>query len=154
MLRKLNIKYTVKPSEVLNIPSSGSLIVIANHITGASDAFSLVELLANHREDRKVRLLVNSMLIGVKQASDIIIPVDNITGAITKSSLESIYKALGNGEVVVIFPAGIVSRLSIKGIKDFDWRPSFLKIAQKTSTPILPVKIDGRNSALFFILSP
>lgn len=153
MLRNLNIEYTVKPNELLNIPSEGGLIVIANHITGASDAFSLVELIANHRGNKKVRLLVNSMLIGVKQASDIIIPVDNITGAITKSSLESVYKALKNGEVVVIFPAGIVSRLSFKGIKDFEWKPSFLKIAQKTSTPILPVKIDGRNSALFYLVS-
>ncbi|MDD5405615.1 MAG: lysophospholipid acyltransferase family protein [Sulfurovaceae bacterium] len=153
MLRNLNIQYTVKPNEILNIPSGGGLIVIANHITGASDAFSLVELIANQRENRKVRLLVNSMLIGVKQASDIIIPVDNITGAITKSSLESVYKALNNGEVVVIFPAGIVSRLTIKGVKDSEWKASFLKIAKKTSTPILPVKIDGRNSALFYFVS-
>lgn len=58
MLRNLNIEYTVKPNELLNIPSEGGLIVIANHITGASDAFALVELIANHRENKKVRLLV------------------------------------------------------------------------------------------------
>lgn len=153
MLRNLNIQYTVKPNELLNIPSEGGLIVVANHITGASDAFSLVELIANHRENRKVRLLVNSMLSGVTQASDIIIPVDNITGAITKKSLESVYSALENGEVVVVFPAGIVSRLSWRGIKDTAWRPSFLKIARKASVPILPVRIEGRNSALFYLLS-
>ncbi|MDD2451896.1 MAG: 1-acyl-sn-glycerol-3-phosphate acyltransferase, partial [Sulfurovum sp.] len=153
MLRNLNIEYTVKPNELLHIPSEGGLIVVANHITGASDAFSLVELIANHRENRKVRLLVNSMLSGVTQASDIIIPVDNITGAITKKSLESVYSALENGEVVVVFPAGIVSRLSWKGIKDAAWRPSFLKIAKKASVPILPVRIKGRNSALFYFLS-
>jgi len=153
MLRNLNIEYTVKPNELLHIPSEGGLIVVANHITGASDAFSLVELIANHRENRKVRLLVNSMLSGVTQASDIIIPVDNITGAITKKSLESVYSALENGEVVVVFPAGIVSRFSWRGIKDTAWRPSFLKIARKASVPILPVRIKGRNSALFYFLS-
>jgi putative hemolysin len=153
MLRHLNIHYCVKPRELLNIPSEGGLIVVANHITGASDAYSLVELIANKRENKKVRLLVNSMLSGVKQASDIIIPVDNITGAITKKSLKSVYEALDNGEVVVIFPAGIVSRLTGKGIKDSEWRPSFLKIAKKASVPILPVKINGRNSALFYLLS-
>jgi putative hemolysin len=60
---------------------------------------------------------------------------------------------LDNGEVVIIFPAGIVSRLSWRGIKDTEWRPSFLKIAKKASVPILPVKIEGRNSALFYLLS-
>ncbi|MFT7879007.1 MAG: lysophospholipid acyltransferase family protein [Sulfurimonas sp.] len=153
MLRYLKVHYTVKPNELLNIPSEGGLIVVANHITGASDAYALVELIANQRENRKVRLLVNSMLSGVTQASDIIIPVDNISGAITKKSLKSVYDALDNGEVVIIFPAGIVSRLSWRGIKDTPWRPSFLKIARKASVPILPVRIQGRNSTLFYLLS-
>jgi len=153
MLDELKITYTVKPYELQNIPSTGRLLVIANHITGASDAFSLVQLLGNAREDKKVRLLVNGMLMGVTQATSIIIPVDNITGAITKESLTAINNALENEEVVVIFPAGIVNRFSFSGLKDTPWKASFLKIAKRTKTPILPVKIDSRNSILFYILS-
>lgn len=153
MLENLNITYTVKPNELQNIPATGRLLVIANHITGASDAFSLVQLVANAREDKKIRLLVNGMLMGVTQASDIIIPVDNITGAISKKSFQAINKALENDEVVVVFPAGVVSRLTLRGIKDSQWKGSFLKIAKRTSTPILPIKVDARNSLLFYILS-
>ncbi|MBA3025325.1 MAG: GNAT family N-acetyltransferase [Sulfurimonas sp.] len=153
MLEHLNITYTVKPNELQNVPATGRLLVVANHITGASDAFSLVQLIANVRENKKVRLLVNGMLMGVTQASDIIIPVDNITGVISKKSLLTINEALENGEVVVIFPAGIVNRLSFHGLKDTQWKSSFLKIALRTQTSILPVRIQSRNSVLFYLLS-
>jgi putative hemolysin len=153
MVENLDISYTVKPKELKNIPSTGRLIVVANHITGGSDAFTLVELIANAREDKKVKLMVNGMSMGVTQASDIIIPVDNVTGAITKKSLKAINEALQNEEVVVIFPAGIVSRLGVDGIIDYPWQPSFLKLARKNLAPILPIKIEGRNSKLFYFLS-
>lgn len=153
MVENLGITYTVKPKELKNIPSTGRLVVVANHITGGSDAFTLVELIANMRENKKVKLMVNAMSMGVTQASEIIIPVDNITGAITKKSLKAINEALENEEVVVIFPAGIVSRLSLDGIMDYPWQPSFLKLARKNAAPILPIKIQGRNSNLFYFLS-
>ena len=153
MIDHLKITYTVKPYELQNIPATGKLLVIANHITGASDAFSLVQLLADSREDKKVRLLVNGMLMGVTQASSIIIPVDNISGAITKTSLRAVNDALENNEAVVIFPAGVVNRLSLKGLKDTAWKSSFLKIAKRTATSILPVRIESRNSILFYLAS-
>ena len=153
MLELLNIEYTIKPNELKNIPSTGRVLVVANHITGASDAFALVQLIASIRENKKVRLMVNGMLMGVTQASNIIIPVDNITGAITKTSIRAINEALNNEEAVVIFPAGVVNRLSFKGIKDTSWKASFLKIAKRNNTPILPIKIESRNSILFYLVS-
>jgi len=153
MIENLNIVYTVKPRELKNIPSTGRLLVVANHITGGSDAFSLVELIANAREDKKVRMMVNGMLMGMDQARDIMIPVDNITGSITKASFQAINDSLNNEEVIIIFPAGIVSRLSVEGIIDFPWQPSFLRIAKRNNTPILPIRIESRNSKMFYFLS-
>jgi putative hemolysin len=37
-----------------------------------------------------------------------------------------------------------------KGISDSEWRRGFLRFAKHTATPILPVKIQARNSALFY----
>jgi putative hemolysin len=154
MIEELHIDYTIKPKELKNIPSTGRLIVVANHITGASDAFTLVQLIANAREDRKVKLIVNGMLMGVTQAKDIIIPVDNISGAISKSTIKAINESLENEEAIVIFPSGVVNRFSpFKGIKDIPWKSTFLKIARKKNTPILPVRIEARNSTLFYALS-
>ncbi len=153
MIELLGIHYTVELNELKNIPSVGRVLVIANHITGASDAFTLVQLIANARENTKVKVMVNGMLMGMEQALDLLIPVDNISGNITKKSFIAINEALKNEEAVIIFPAGIVSRLSWQGIKDLPWKASFLKIAKKNNTPILPIHIETRNSILFYVVS-
>ncbi len=153
LLDSLGITYKVKPKELQNIPATGKLIVIANHPTGMQDSFSLVQLIANVREDKKVKLLINSMLYETSKGFGWGIPVD-VRGGISKTSLQSINEALENEEAIIIFPAGYVNRFSLfKGLKDSVWKASFFKIAQKTQTPILPIKIKGRNSLLFYITS-
>lgn len=153
LLDGLGISYTVKPNQLKNIPTTGKLIVIANHITGMQDSFSLVQLIANIREDKKIKIIINSMMSGVSNGFEWSIPV-NINGSISKSSLKEIYSSLENDEAIIIFPAGFVNRFSFfNGLKDIAWKASFLKIAQKSQTPILPIKIRGRNSIMFYILS-
>ncbi len=153
MIELLGIRYAVDPNELNNIPSFGPLLIIANHITGASDAFTMVQLIARVRENQKVKVMVNGMLMGMEQAKDLLVPVDNISGSITKKSLHAINEALQNEEAVIIFPAGIVSRLRWKGIRDLPWKASFLKIARKNKAPVLPIRIEGRNSVFFYLAS-
>ncbi len=153
ILESLNITYTVKPHELKNIPTTGRVIVVANHITGAADAFTLLQLMAQHREDKKIKFMVNGMLMKAIHASDVFIPVDNITGRITKETIKAMKTSLENEEAVIIFPAGIVNRWSFSGIKDTQWKASFLKIARSNNTPILPIRIEARNSKLFYFLS-
>ena len=153
MIELLGIRYMVEPNELNHIPSVGRVLIVANHITGASDAFTMVQLIANVRENKKVKVMVNGMLMGMEQAKDLLIPVDNISGSITKKSFQAINEALQNEEAVIIFPAGIVSRLSWKGIRDLPWKASFLKIARKNHAPILPIRIEARNSILFYLVS-
>jgi len=152
LLEQLKITYTIQPNELENIPATGRLVVIANHITGMQDSFSLVQLIASQRENKKVKLIINSMMLEVSQNFGMGIPV-NVNGGISKSSLKAINEALNNEEAIIIFPAGFVNRFSLNGLKDSLWKSSFLKIAKKNSAPVLPVKIKGRNSILFYLLS-
>jgi putative hemolysin len=55
--------------------------------------------------------------------------------------------------VLIIFPAGEVSRLGLKGVRDGLWNNGFVKLASATKAPILPVFMGGRNSAFFYGLS-
>ncbi len=153
MIENLNLSYTLNPMQLENIPSTGPLLVIANHPTGAIDTILLLDLIASAREDKKVKIIANHMLMNVAQVAPLLIPVDNINGSITKNSLKMVYESLKNGEVVIFFPEGKVDRLTFQGIKDKDWKPSFLKIAKRTQTPILPIHIKGRNSILFYLIS-
>lgn len=152
-LEKFKMSYTVDANQLKNIPATGKLIVISNHPTGAQDSFSLVQLIGKMRENKKVKILINDAFVDAPQGKSLAIPVSNTTGAITKSSVKAINEALENEEAVVIFPSGMVNRMRLKGLVDTKWMSSFFKIAQRTNTPILPVKIKGRNSCLFYFIS-
>lgn len=54
---------------------------------------------------------------------------------------------------MIIFPAGEVSRAGAKGIRDRNWLPGFIQLAKSTRSPVLPVHIKARNSALFYAVS-
>jgi len=153
ILEYLDISYTFNDKEIENIPTIGKTIVIANHPLGAADALSLIKMLANARQDKKVKIVANPMLSHLPQLSSLLIPIDNIYGKLSRKSIQAIDDALENEELLIFFPAGEVSRASINGIKDTYWKSGFLKIAQRTQTPILPIHINARNSSLFYTLS-
>lgn len=153
ILDYLNISYKFNQRDLENIPSIGKVIIVANHPLGAADALTLIKLIANARQDKKVKIVANQMLSHIPQLSSLLIPIDNIQGKLTRSSLQAIDQALENEEVVIFFPAGEVSRASLSGIKDKYWKSGFIKIAQRTSTPILPIHIKARNSSAFYALS-
>jgi len=71
----------------------------------------------------------------------------------TRDSLKEIIDYVKNDSAIIIFPAGEVSRLGPKGIKDGEWSKGFLNIANNANAPVLPIHINGRNSFLFYALS-
>ncbi len=58
---------------------------------------------------------------------------------------------LASEGALVIFPAGEVSRLGPKGVKDGPWQSGFIKLAQRTRTPLVPIHLDGRNGLSFYL---
>ncbi len=153
ILEHLNISYKVNQQQLENIPAIGKALVVSNHPLGAADALSLVKMISDARQDKNVKIVANQMLSHIPQLSQLLIPVDNINGKLTRQSLHEINKALENEEIVIFFPAGEVSRASFNGIKDTYWKSGFVKIAQRTATPVLPIHIKARNSSIFYALS-
>lgn len=151
VLEYFNFSYTVSSKDKTHIPSSSRVIIIANHPLGALDALALIALVKEVRSDIKV--LANDVLMQIEPLSNLLIPIDNLSGSATKDSIKKIYEALENDEALIIFPSGEVSRAQPTGIKDTKWKKGFLKFAQKTNSPILPVFIDAKNSPLFYTLS-
>lgn len=152
-LYHLDVSYTIDQKEIENVPVIGKLIVVANHPMGALDAFSLIHLLSRTRQNSKVRIVANQALMQVPQLKDILIPVDNMTGKLSKKSVRMIEESLEREEAVIFFPAGEVARFKPWGIRDFRWKKGFLNFAKRTSTPVLPVHIHARNSILFYAAS-
>jgi len=153
VLDKLDVSYSANQKELENIPAMGKVIIIANHPMGAIDSFALIQLVSQMRQGGKVKILANAFLMDTPQMQEMLIPVDNMSGKISRNSFRRIENALAHDEAVIIFPAGEVSRFRPWGVRDQHWKSGFLKMAKRNQTPILPVYIKARNSILFYIIS-
>ncbi len=151
LLEHFDFSYALRGSERECIPKSGRVVIIANHPIGTLDAAVLVRLVGEIRRD--VKAVTNRVLASIKPLSPLLLPVDNMGGNTSREQLKAVYRHLENEGAVIIFPAGEVSRMGPGGIRDGRWHSGFLRIATATRSPILPIYIDGRNSAFFYALS-
>ena len=151
VLDYFDFDYTVSSNDLQNIPSSGKVVIIANHPLGGLDALCLLRLISQVRKD--VKIIANDFLAGFEALNSLLIPIDNYKLRQSKSDIKKIYEALNKEEAIIIFPAGEVSRATTKGIKDPAWSKGFLNFAQNANAPILPVFLDAKNSKTFYTIS-
>ena len=150
-LQYLNFDFSVSDKDIQNIPSSGRVVIIANHPLGSLDALALIKLISNVRKDIKV--IANDFLKVITPLQNILININNFKPRQKKEAIAQVYAALDAEEAVIIFPSGEVSRATPTGIKDKIWYKGFLKFAKKGNAPILPVFIGGKNSKTFYSVS-
>ncbi|AXH14116.1 lysophospholipid acyltransferase family protein [Malaciobacter mytili] len=151
VLDYFDFDYTVSSNDLQNIPTSGKVVIIANHPLGGLDALCLLKLIGSIRQD--VKIVANDFLVGFEALKTLMIPIDNFKNRQSKNDIKAVYEALNNDEAIIIFPAGEVSRASAKGIKDPIWNKGFLNFAVNSNAPILPIFIDGKNSKIFYTIS-
>ncbi len=151
VLDHFDFDFTVSSNDLQNIPSSGKVIIIANHPLGGLDALCLLKLVGSVRSD--VKIVANDFLAGIDALSSLFIPIDNYKKRQSKKDIKAIYETLANEQAIIIFPAGEVSRASAKGIQDPTWSKGFLNFALHSNSPILPILVDGKNSKVFYTMS-
>ena len=147
-LEFLQARYVVEPAQLRRIPASGRLLIVANHPSGALDALALLDAVGQVRSD--VKIIANDLLSALDPLAGLLLPIRIVGGKPSTESLAAIEEALREECCVVIFPAGEVARLGLRGVTDGRWRRGFLRFARATRTPVLPVRIEARNSALFY----
>lgn len=150
-LHYLQLRYDVDEETLARIPPKGPLLIVANHPCGGLDALALLDMVGRVRRD--VRIVANEVLALVDPLAELLLPVRVFGGGAGAASLRRVERALSDGECVIVFPAGEVSRLGAGGVRDTRWRPGFLRFARRTAAPVLPVRIEARNSALFYGIS-
>jgi putative hemolysin len=148
VLDYFNFRYSVRDNEIERIPTSGRIVIIANHPIGSLDGLALLKLVSDVRPD--VKVVANQILMALEPLHNLLLPVNNMSGGTERRALDNIQRHLAAEGALILFPSGEVSRLRPEGIRDGKWHNGFLRFATNAKAPILPIFIDGRNSALFY----
>ncbi|MBT3093119.1 MAG: lysophospholipid acyltransferase family protein [Candidatus Thiodiazotropha sp. (ex Lucina pensylvanica)] len=151
VLEYFDLDYLVSNRDLENIPPAGRVVVVANHPLGALDALSLILMISRVRTD--IRVVANDLLSALEPLGDLLLPVDNMGGSSSRKGIKQVYEALEREEMVIVFPAGEVSRLRPNGVRDVRWKNGFLQFIRRTEAPMLPIFIDAKNSPLFYAVS-
>lgn len=147
----LGSPYQLEAGALDRIPAQGRLLIVANHPSGALDALALLDAVGRVRRD--VRIVANDLLGALAPLQELLLPVRMLGGKVQRASLLAVEQALGAEQCVIVFPAGEVSRLSVHGIRDGRWQRGFVRFARASSAPVLPVRVQARNSLLFYSAS-
>ena len=133
-----------------NIPDSGRFVFASNHPLGGLDGIGLIKVLGARYGDDNLRFLVNDMLMHVEPLRPVFLPI-NKYGAQGRAAARAINEAYASGRQILVFPAGLVSRLQPGGeIADLKWQKSFVAKALEYGRDIIPVTFVGLNRARFY----
>jgi putative hemolysin len=156
LLAEMRIGLSVGAADQARIPSSGPVVVVANHPYGVLDGAILTVLLTRVRPD--VKVLTNFLLSDVPELQKHCIFVDPFQ---TDRSLESnrqglreAFTWLQKGGVLAVFPAGEVSHWQMPAaqIVDPEWNDAAVRLTRKTGATALPVYLCGHNGVGFQLM--
>lgn len=133
-----------------NIPAEGRFILASNHPLGGLDGIGLIAILGERYGDENISFLVNDMLMNVEPLRPVFLPI-NKYGAQGRDAAVAINEAYSSDKQIIIFPAGLCSRLGDDGcIRDLRWNKSFIAKAIEFQRDIIPVHFIGENSSHFY----
>lgn len=135
-----------------NLPDDSRIILVSNHPLGGLDGVTMIAWLSRHY-GRTARFVVNDILMAVEPLKECFLPV-NTHGAQNRDSSRRLVEAMESDDPVVIYPAGLVSRLGDDGrVADTPWRKMFVQKAIEFRRTVVPVYFSARNSKLFYRLA-
>ena len=149
-----NLALNVDVSGLDNLPSSGAALIVAIHPTGIADGFMVWHMIARRRRD--AFFYANSDILRVlPQMSEVIAPVEWRQGKRsrekTRETLSYTRAAMEAQRIGIVFPSGRLARRNGLSLTERPWMQSAVSIARKYDVPLIPLRIQARNSALFYL---
>lgn len=148
IVRKFEATYHVVGAE--NLLASKRFVVASNHPLGGLDGMALLAAVGEYYTD--IKFPVNDLLLHIKNFSDVFVPVNKV-GANSRSAAQQYEAAFASEAQVLMFPAGLCSRLQNGVVRDLEWKKSFVVKACETGRDVIPCHIDGANSGFFYRLA-
>ncbi len=134
-------------------PASGALphpetrpVFMANHPTGGLDGILVLHWLSTYYPD--VRLIVNDLLWNLHHMRPYVVPVDVFGDS--RKALKTMVAAFEGDQPLVVFPSGRTARKKNGVLTEEPWEKNSIKMAIKHQRTVVPIRIDGYNSRLFY----
>jgi putative hemolysin len=153
VLRRLDVRPAFPTEDSESIPRSGPAVVVANHPFGGIEGVIMADTLLSRRPD--VKIMANAFLNRIPQMRGLTIPVDPFDrrGAahFNIGPMREAMRWLQKGGLLMVFPAGEVSHLSLPRLEVADpaWSPTIGRIIRHAQVPVLPVFFPGHNGPWF-----
>lgn len=173
VLKSLKINFEAVNTEALPDPANRRVLYVSNHPLGGIDGMALIDFV-QRRHGGKVFFVVNDLLMAVKPLEDVFLPI-NKAGKQHREAAEAIREAFDGNDPIIMFPAGLVSRLQktevadgnpllnvalenqklrpgrkVEVIADLKWQKMFVNKAYHSRRDVIPLFFSGLNSLHFY----
>ena len=142
--------------ERLPSPENRRVLYVSNHPLGGLDGMALIDYV-QRRHGGNVYFVVNDLLSAVKPLEKVFLPVNKF-GKQSREAVKAVDEAFAGNDPVIMFPAGLVSRLrrvpymgkKRKLVSDLPWNKMFVNKAHHYKRDIIPIFFSGKNSKKFY----
>lgn len=145
----LDMKVTIEGAENLPDKNDGKrYIFVSNHPLGGQDGVCLGSIIGRHY-DGKFHYLVNDLLMFLPGLRPVCVGI-NKTGRNGEKFADAVESAFRSDNHIVMFPAGLNSRLINGRIHDVLWKKTFVSKSVQYQRDVVPIYFSGHNSARFY----
>jgi len=155
-LDTMGIDLLTPDSQLMNIPSEGPVVAVANHPHGLVDGMILADLIGRRRTDYKI--LTRALLTGIDEvAASYMIPVPfPHEPDAQRKSVEMRAKAMAHlkeGGLISVFPSGVVaSSDTVFGpVVEREWNVFTAQMIRRSGATVVPIFFPGANSRWYQI---
>ena len=153
VLAAMSVAADVSDDDLARIPTTGPVVVVANHPFGAIEGLVLASVLRRVRPD--VKVMANYLLSRLPELDDVMLYVDPFgkkeSAARNLKSMRGAVDWVKKGGLLAVFPAGAVAHLHLhqRAIVDPPWSASISRIIRRTQAPVVPLFFGGSNGPMF-----
>ena len=145
----LKMHITIEGEENLPSKDDGKLYTfVSNHPLGGQDGVALGSIIGRHYDGR-FRYLVNDLLMNLPGLRPVCVGI-NKTGKQSRDFPRMVEAAFQGNDHIIMFPAGLNSRMTDGVIRDLPWKKTFVTKRVQYQRDIVPIHFSGRNSDRFY----